>query len=156
MKLIIKFSDILLTGLIAGVIFGIWLGYNPENLSAVTYVEQQQNTIRALNVLMPILGFFSIILTIAYAALSYQEKSKRNLLLLASVFLIISGLITRFGNQPINANVITWDLNAIPDNWTSFRDDWWSFHIMRTLTTIVSFALIIWVTIKNGNKNSTA
>jgi hypothetical protein len=155
MKQIIQFSDILLTGLIAGVIFGIWLGYNPEDLSAVTYVEQQQNVIRALNVLMPILGLFSIILTIVYAAISKREKFKRNFLILAVGFLIISGLITRFGNQPINAIVMTWNLDAIPDTWTTLRDKWWSFHIMRTISTIAGFAIIIWVTIKN-NKSTTA
>ena len=155
MKQIIQFSDILLTVLIAGVIFGIWLGYNPEDLSAVTYVEQQQNVIRALNVLMPILGLFSIILTIVYAAISRREKFKRNFLILAVGFLVISGLITRFGNQPINAIVMTWNLDAIPDTWISLRDKWWSFHIMRTISTIAGFAIIIWVTIKN-NKSTTA
>jgi len=156
MKQIIQFSDILLTGLIAGVIFGIWLGYNPEDLSAVTYVEQQQNVIQSLNVLMPILGLFSIILTIVYAVISKREKRKRNLLTLAVGFLIISGLITRFGNQPINAIVMTWNLDAIPDTWTALRDKWWSFHIMRTISTIAGFAIIIWVTIINNNKRPTA
>jgi NADH:ubiquinone oxidoreductase subunit 2 (subunit N) len=119
MKRIIQFSDIVLTGLIAGIIFGVWLGYNPEGLSAVTYVEQQQNTIRALNVLMPILGLISIILTVVYAIIYKREKLERNLLLLAVGLLIISGLITRFGNQPIIAIVITWNLDAIPDTWTA-------------------------------------
>jgi hypothetical protein len=41
MKQIIQFSSIVLTGLIAGTIFGIWIGYNPRDLSAVAYVEQQ-------------------------------------------------------------------------------------------------------------------
>jgi uncharacterized membrane protein YwaF len=124
MKQIIQFSDIVLTGLIAGIIFGIWLGYNPEGLSAVTYVEQQQSAIRSLNVLMPILGLISILLTIVYAIISKREKLNRNLLFLAVVFLIVSGLITRFGNQPINAIVITWNLNAIPDTWIHYNNPW--------------------------------
>src|SRR5690242_11927257 len=119
MKEIIQFSDIVLTGLIAGIIFGIWIGFNPHGLSAVTYLEQQQNTIRALNVLMPIFGLISIILTVAYAIICKREKSKRNVLLLAAALLIVSGLVTRFGNQPINAIVIGWNLEAIPDTWTA-------------------------------------
>jgi uncharacterized membrane protein YwaF len=156
MKRIIQFSDIVLTGLIAGIIFGVWLGYNPEGLSAVTYVEQQQNTIRALNVLMPILGLISIILTVVYAIICKREKLERNSLLLAVGLLIVSGLITRFGNQPINAIVITWNLDAIPDTWTAFRDKWWTFHVMRTLSTIAGFTIIVWVTIRNKNKSTTA
>jgi hypothetical protein len=156
MKQIIQLLDIILTGLIAGVIFGIWLGYNPHALSSVTYVEQQQNAIRALNTLMPGLGLISIILTVVYAVICKRELLKRNLLLLAVGFLIVSGLITRFGNQPINAIVITWELNKIPDTWTVLRDNWWTFHIVRTITTMIGFALIVWVTIHKNNKSTTA
>ena len=156
MKRIIQFSDIVLTGLIAGIIFGVWLGYNPEGLSAVTYVEQQQSTIRSLNVLMPILGLISIILTVFYAIICKREKPERNLLWLAVGLLILSGLITRFGNQPINAIVMTWNLDAVPDTWTAFRDKWWTFHVMRTLSTIAGFGIIVWVTIRNKNKRTAA
>lgn len=152
MKQLIKFLDVILTGLVAGIIFGIWIGYNPQSLSSVAYVEQQQNAIRALNVLMPVLGLISIILTVAYAFLCRGDKLNRNLLFAAAVFLIASGVITRFGNQPINAVVITWDLDSIPDNWTELRDRWWTFHIMRTLSALTGFALIVWVTINDKSK----
>ena len=156
MKWLIQFSDIVLTGLIAGIIFGIWIGYNPRDLSAVTYVEQQQNTIQALNVLMPIFGLISIILTVAYAVISNRERLNRNLLILATLLLIASGLITRFGNQPINAIVITWNLENIPDTWTTLRDKWWTFHIMRTFSTMIGFTLIVWVTLNNRGKDTDA
>jgi hypothetical protein len=155
MKQVIQFLSIVLTGLIAGTIFGIWIGYNPRDLSAVAYVEQQQNAIHSLNVLMPILGLISIVLTAAYTVISKREKPKRNLLLAATILLIASGLITRFGNQPINAIVITWNLESIPDTWTALRDKWWSFHIMRTLSTMTAFALITWATI-NHKEGTTA
>jgi hypothetical protein len=156
MKRIIQFSNIVLTGLVAGVIFGIWIGYNPHDLSAVTYVEQQQNAIRALNVLMPMLGLLSIMLTISNAIISKLEKLKRNTLITAALLLIFSGLITRFGNQPINAIVMTWNLENIPDTWTALRDKWWSFHIMRTVATTIGFALIVWSTIFNKDESTNA
>jgi hypothetical protein len=156
MKQVIQFSSIVLTGLIAGTIFGIWMGYNPRDLSAVAYVEQQQNAIRSLNVLMPVLGLISIIVTAVYAVMCKRDKSKRNLLFMATILLITSGLITRFGNQPINAIVITWNLETIPDTWTALRDKWWSFHIMRTLSTMTAFALITWATINDKMSGTTA
>src|SRR5688572_6253884 len=113
MKSFIQFLDIVFTGLIAGIIFGIWMGYNPLDLSGVAYVEQQQNAIRALNVLMPVLGLISILLTIANAIMCKKDKLSRNVLFIAAGLLIASGLITRFGNQPINAIVITWNLESI-------------------------------------------
>jgi F0F1-type ATP synthase assembly protein I len=36
--LIIRFLNILMAELIAGTIFGIWIGYNPQNLSSPTYI----------------------------------------------------------------------------------------------------------------------
>ena len=49
---IIRFLNIIIAALLAGTSFGIWMGFNPLNLSPSTYIEQQQNMIRALNVLM--------------------------------------------------------------------------------------------------------
>src|SRR5688500_4901700 len=147
MKQLIIFLDILLTGLIAGVIFGVWVGYNPQYLTAATYVEQQQNAIRSLNVLMPVLGLLSIILTVTYAIMTKSHKLSRNILFAAVFFLIVSGLITRFGNQPINAIIMTWDAGNIPPTWTTLREDWWTFHTMRMISALIAFALIVWVTI---------
>ena len=149
MKQSILFLNIVLAGLIAGIVFGIWIGYNPQDLSAETYVEQQQNAIRHLNVIMPILGFISMLLALASAAISKEDKVMRNLLLLAVALFIVSGLVTRFGNQPINAVVITWDPRNTPEIWIELRDKWWTFHIIRTITTLIGFAIIVWATVRN-------
>jgi hypothetical protein len=62
----------------------------------------------------------------------------------AAVCFIVAGLITRFGNRPINAVVITWSPQAPGARWMEMRDTWWHWHIARTLFGIVavSFALI--------------
>jgi hypothetical protein len=44
---IIRFLNIIIAALLAGTSFGIWIGYNPLNLSPSTYIEQQQNMILA-------------------------------------------------------------------------------------------------------------
>lgn len=152
-KRIIQFLDLLITGLVAGTIFGILIGYNPQHLSATAHVEQQQEAIRALNVLMPILGAVAIALTILSAILNRKQRTVLIMLLVASVLLIVSGLTTRFGNQPINAIVIQWELTDIPNNWTQLRDQWWTYHIIRTTSSLIGFALIAWTTTipeKNG------
>lgn len=145
---IIRFLNIIMVALVAGTIFGIWLGYNPINLSATTYIEQQQNNIRALNTIMPLLGLITIILTLISAFLRKKEKGVFLLLLIATVFLIISGLTTKFGNQPINSVVMTWDMNTPPDNWVALRDQWWTYHIIRTSTAIMALCLIVWTSMK--------
>lgn len=145
---IIRFFNVLMVALVAGTIFGIWLGYNPKDLSAPTFIEQQQSVIIDLNTIMPILGLITILLTIASAFLRKKEKSAFVVLLVAAFFLIISGLTTKFGNQPINSIVMTWNMNTPPGNWMELRDQWWSYHEIRTLTAFVALCLIIWTSIK--------
>lgn len=111
---IIRFMNIFVAALVVGVMFGIWLGYNPAALTASAYVEQQQTAIRRLNVVMPILGAIGIVLTLAQAWLVRSDRTSIYLLLTGAVLLIAAGLITRFGNQPINARVITWNATAPP------------------------------------------
>ena len=145
---IVRFLNIFMAALVAGTIFGIWIGYNPMSLSATAYLEQQQNAIRSLNVLMPILGAITIVLTLLSAFLRRQLKGVFLTLLAAAGFLAISGLVTRFGNQPINAVVINWRAESIPAEWTALRDQWWSYHILRTVSAMVGLALVIWASIR--------
>lgn len=44
---VLRFANIFLATLIAGAMFVIWIGYGPMALAPSTYVEQQQNAIRA-------------------------------------------------------------------------------------------------------------
>lgn len=148
--LIIRFINILMAGLVAGTLFGIWIGYNPKTLSVQTYVEQQQSVIKALNTLMPLLGAITIILTIVSAFLQKQDQTVFIILLVAAVFLIVSGLVTKFGNQSINSIVMTWDKNSAANNWNELRDKWWSFHIIRTLSAFTAFCLIIWASMRKS------
>lgn len=139
---IVWFVLLLLAALLVGTMFGIWVGFDPAALSAQAYVEQQQNAIRSLNTFLPALGAVCIALTVALAVLS--QGRTRAWLGAAAVCFVAAGLITRFGNQPINAIVITWSPQAPDARWMEMRDTWWHWHIARTLFGIVAigFALI--------------
>ncbi len=149
-SLIIRFIDIVMAGLIAGILFGIWLGYNPKTYSVSTYLEQQQGAIKSLNTIMPLLGLITIILTIISAFLQKDNKTIFISLVIATIFLIISGLVTKFGNQPINKIVMTWNKTEVPSNWTELRDKWWLFHILRALTAFVAFCFIVVTTLRKS------
>ena len=143
------FITVILAGLLAGVILGIWLGCTPECLSAGAYIEQQQNMIRQLNVLMPVLGAIVIIFTLFSTYLKRYDRPAFSALLMAIAFLTLTGLVTRFGNQPINAIVMTWKPGAPPMDWMAFRDKWWMLHTIRVVTSFCSFCLIAWASIRN-------
>jgi uncharacterized membrane protein len=154
----LRFGLLLVLSLLVGTMFGIYVGFNPAPLSSIAFVEQQQNAIRGLNVLLPSMGAACIVLTLTLAALSKGDARSRSLLVIAAVLLIAAGLITRFGNQPINAIVMTWAPEAPAANWEQLRDDWWRLHIIRTSSAVAAliFVLLAVLTTKPSRRNGDA
>jgi uncharacterized membrane protein len=150
----VRFVSLLLTSLLVGTMFGIWLGFNPAALTFMAYVEMQQNAIRALNVSLPILGLACILLTVALAALTKDDKRGRYLLVAAAICLIAAGLITRFANQPINAVVITWSAQAPAANWQELRDTWWHWHVLRTAAGVAALVLLLLAAVATARRPS--
>jgi uncharacterized membrane protein len=140
---LVRFALLLLLGLLVGTMFGIWVGYDPSALSASAYVEQQQNAIRSLNTLLPVIGAACIALTVWLAILAKGDARARYLLVAAVVCLLTAALVTRFGNQPINAVVMTWNPGSPPPEWTQLRDTWWRWHIVRASAGMVGFGLAL-------------
>lgn len=140
---IIRFGLLVTLSLLVGTMFGIWVGYNPSPLSASAYVEQQQNAIRSLNTLLPAMGAICVLLTAALAFKSKGDPRSRYLLIAAALLMIVAGLVTRFGNQPLNAVIITWSAQSPPANWTQFRDEWWYWHIVRSLAGVGALGLTV-------------
>jgi uncharacterized membrane protein len=145
---IIRFLNIIIAALLAGVSFGIWKGFSPMELSPSAYIEQQQNMLVSLSVLMVLLVFIATIITIVSAFIQRKNKSTFIILLVAAGFFIACILITRFGNKPIDDLVMNWTLDSLPVNWTELRDKWWSFHVIRTITELIALFLITWTSIR--------
>jgi amino acid permease len=145
---IIRFSNVIIAALLAGVSFGIWIGFNPLNLSPSTYIEQQQNMLKALNVLMIALVFSATIITIISAILQKSNKPVFITLLITSLLFISCIVISRFGNQPINKIIMSWTPGSIPNNLSELRDKWWTFHIIRTIAELIALCLVTSTSIK--------
>ena len=151
---IIRYLNIILAALLAGTSFGIWIGFNPMDLSPSTYIEQQQNMLQSLRTLMVSLVVIATLITMLSAYLQKHDKPTFISLIIAGVFFIACILITLFGNKPIDDIVITWTKEAIPNNWLDLRDNWWSFHILRTLAEIIALLLVTWASIRKDNKKT--
>jgi archaellum biogenesis protein FlaJ (TadC family) len=145
---IVLFLNIIIAALLAGVSFGIWIGFNPSGLSALTYIEQQQNMLQSLRTLMVMLVVTATLITILSAYLQRNNKYIFSSLCVAALFFAACILITLFGNKPIDEITLTWTKESIPDNWTQLRDKWWSFHILRTIAEILALFIITWTSIR--------
>ena len=146
---LIRFINLILAALLAGASFGIWVGLNPTAYSLATYLEQQQHLVRSLNVLMVSLVVAATLVTIASAWLQRGNKAVFVTLLIAAACFASCIFISRFGNLPIQNEMLTWRADALPDNWTSLRDQWWSFHIMRTIAELIALVLVAWTASRN-------
>ncbi len=149
----IRFTNIILAALLAGTSFGIWIGFNPMDYSASTYIEQQQNLVHSLNSLMVSLVITATIVTIVSAYRQRKNKRAYVALLIAAACFASCILISRLGNSPIQNEILTWDSNAFPDNWATFRDRWWSFHIMRTIAELTALVLVVWASVSGRNEH---
>jgi uncharacterized membrane protein len=144
----IDFFALLSAALVVGTMFGVWLSFDPTGLNAAAYVVQQQRCIRSLNVIMPVLGGVTVLLTIASAVLSIDDRARFALLVSAAACFVAAGLVTRFANQPINAIVMTWSAEAPAVDWARRRDDWWRWHILRTVFGLGGLCLLIAAALK--------
>jgi archaellum biogenesis protein FlaJ (TadC family) len=151
---LVRFLNIIVAALLAGVSLGIWIGFNPSGLSPSAFIEQQQNMLQSLRTLMVSFVIIATLITILCAYLQKHDKSAFISLIIAAVFFIACILITRFGNKPIDDKVITWTKDAIPDNWTELRDKWWSFHILRTIAEVIALILVTWTSIRKDSKKT--
>jgi hypothetical protein len=139
----IKILNLILGIVLVGTMLVVWVAFNPSGLSALAYVGRQQQMIRMLNTPMPVLGAATILLTLAAAFLRRANPARAVPLGVAALLLIGSGIITRFCNQPINAVVMTWNANAPPANWELLRDQWWTWHIVRTVMATVALGALL-------------
>lgn len=140
---LLRFALLVLLALLTGAMFGLWVGFDPAALDASAYVQQQQNAIRSLNTLLPLMGAACIVLAVLLAASRRTPRVGRYLLAGTAVLLICAALVTRLGNQPINAIVMTWTPASPPPEWTRLRDLWWHWHVVRTLAAIGALVLAV-------------
>lgn len=140
--MLLQFLAALLFAMVAGSVFGIWRGYDPTGFTATAFVEMHQGAVRGLNALLPGLAFASIILTVALSWLA-RDRGVVWLYLGALVLMVAGGVVTRFFNQPINAEVMGWTATSVPANWMELRTTWWNWHMLRTGLSVCGFALLL-------------
>lgn len=108
------------------------IGYK---ISGPTFIEMH----RPIDLLMRSIGpiVFTIMISLygLLTILFFMEKSKiKGLLILAAILLLLGNTFVAFqGNRPLNDLFLTWTPTTIPSNWSSLRDEWFSYHFIRNL-----------------------
>ncbi|MFZ2099426.1 MAG: anthrone oxygenase family protein [Oricola sp.] len=140
---VLQVAAVMQIALIAGATFGIWRGLGAAQFSAATFIDVHQELVRGLNVLLPAMGAAFAVLMAALAWLARSRRPALYFYLAALALGIAAGLLTRFWNQPINAQVMEWTVQTIPADWTAIRDSWWRGHVIRTFISIAALVATV-------------
>lgn len=151
---VLQFLAIMLIALVAGSTFGIWRGYDPGGYSALTFLETLQGAVGGLNVTLPLMGAGALVMTGILAVMARRDRPVAGAYAFAFVLMAVAAVITRFANQPINADVVTWTPDSMPANWTAIRDVWWHWHVVRTMLSMLALAVLVLATMADRNRSS--
>ena len=114
-------------------------------ISGITFIEMHRPMDLAMRNAGPIL--FTIMLSIygLLAILFFIEKSKIKGILLLMVILLLLGntFVALQGNRPLNDLFLTWTPTTIPNNWSSLRDEWLSYHLYRNIFNALQLCCIL-------------
>lgn len=143
-KTLLRFTNIILAALLAGTSFGIWMGLDPSRYAPSTYLEQQNHLVASLNTLMVSLVVAATIVSAVTAYLHRQDKMVFASYVVAAASFGLCLLISRFGNLPIQEEMLQWTVETMTSNWTVMRDQWWSYHIARTVAELVGLVMVTW------------
>lgn len=77
-------------------------------------------------------------------ALAVRSAGRRRVVAaVATVLVVASSLITRWGNVPINHRINEWVTAGAPADYAAILTRWDLFHFLRTGTAFAAFALVI-------------
>ena len=139
----LQLTSIVLLSLLLGTTFGIWRGYDATNYAPSTFVEMHQGAVRGLNVILPMFGLITLLITASLGVLSRDRPGVLWLYGLAFIAIAVAGLVTRFGNQPINDQVMGWTATTLPADWTAIRDRWTSLNAVRVVSSFAGELLLV-------------
>ncbi|MCV9926116.1 DUF1772 domain-containing protein [Flavobacterium sp. LS1R49] len=160
-KMIVLLFTTLFTGLLAGIFFTWANAITPGigRLDDINYLCAFQNMNKTiLNPLFFVIFISPLFLSFATAYLYKSHYSYIFWLLLAAAILYFAGvfLVTVMGNIPLNNLLEKTDLTNISlEDARSLRDKfelkWNNLHLIRTITSVLSFFLLIIVCLFRNN-----
>ena len=142
---IIRVVAVLCSGLMAGLLFGDWLGpsFARAAMNASSFIQFQQivhiNYLRTLPALSTIAVAAPILWLIILRTRSDSAEFK--ILLSATVAIAVGYTITFVFNVPVNNQLETWDFAAPPADAREIWSHWEKAHVVRTIFWATGFFL---------------
>ncbi|MBO9666016.1 MAG: DUF1772 domain-containing protein [Bdellovibrio sp.] len=144
---ILKYTSLLLVGLLAGNAFAFVVGMGPamEKLSATSYIGFHQSMQRSFLAWTPLLCAM-VVLLLAGLLIEMRHKWKR-IEFLFVVFALVCVMdelfMTWTGNMPLNRIIHSWQIQGTPNDWEDIRRQWVQLMYWRCALLVSGFALLI-------------
>src|SRR5262249_42199316 len=145
MKRIVSVVAVLCSGLMAGLLFGDWLGpsFARAAMSASSFIQFQQivhiNYLRTL----PALSTIALVAPVLWLVILRARRgtAQFKILLWATIAIAIGYTITFIFNVPVNNQLETWSAAAPPNNAREIWSQWEKAHVVRTVFWVLGFLL---------------
>jgi hypothetical protein len=139
---VVLFGSLLFVGLTAGASYVVWFDYNPDGMSAPLYLGRMQHAIRVLTVPLPVIVVLGLLFTVIASFQARHDRSMLYLLAATTVCVLAVALITRFGNIPINNQILTWNVDSPPVDWAQLAQKSWRLQTARLVLQVAAFCLV--------------
>lgn len=144
-KLSIRITGLLLTGLYAGAAMYSIMGVGPsmELMNPTPYAEFHQKLDVFMGVRMAIFAKIALAVNIILLITAFRSTSKTIRLFTIVAFLFFGAelFFTLTVNVPLNETVQKWDINNLPADWSAIRAKWIHYDKIRAGCAIASFVV---------------
>jgi uncharacterized membrane protein len=142
-----RFLQLVTTGLFTGIFFGDRMGVTPirPKLPAGSFILFQQELHLTFVKLMPVLIVVSLLSGVITLVLLKRDYKSSQFIFTAIAMLCVLAVIilTRLVNVPINEALMTWRINAPPQNLNELWAPWEKAHTIRTVVSMIAFVCLV-------------
>lgn len=142
----IQFITGLLLVLVAGVFWGTWfsLSRTMHELPAAMFLTIGKGIMANVALTMSIIMPASVLCLLILLIGSWKTKNLYFYCVLATLVLFITALIITVGIEvPIDNQIRTWTVAAMPADWQGIRDRWEYYHTIRTVASLSAVAFFL-------------
>jgi hypothetical protein len=131
--------------ILVSVFLGTLLVITPvtRGLDAETYIRIQQPMTQHVTPLASVVGVLAGLSTGALAWHLRRARFLSRLAIIAFACLVGLGISSALVNVPINSELQGWSPTRPPSNWSSVRDQWDAFHVLRTVLAAVALGCVL-------------
>lgn len=137
-----RFASLTLAGIFAGFLVSVLVvELSLRDFDRFVYTQFRHVELVRLDDLATVTLIPAMIGAVFLVVASARQAGPMRWLTLAAVLMFVVVLVTTLAvNLPINADQLTWDVQAPPADWASVRDRWQVAHAVRTGAAVVAFA----------------